>query len=592
MSSPSLESRDTLVPVTTALAVLKRVNLLAESSALALDIGGSLAKLLYLQPHPSSSPPPLLIHHVDSSVATALSIPVPELSGTLHFFAFETRNIHQLLRFMRTHWGPPQHILVRATGGGSYKYADIFVEEIGVHLARLDEMASAVAGLNFLLTTVKNEVYVHQNPPLRRPDAVPEKPVMQFVDTTKDPFPYLLVNIGSGVSIVKVTAHDTFERVSGSALGGGTFWGLASMLLECQSFDEVIRLTHDGDNTNVDMLVGDIYGGAYASLGLDASVIAASFGKATMSQNTHQRAPTGLWRKLQDAVMGTWGLWMDVAEALPGMGPMIKWLRGGGNTHGDMKKVVGGFKPKDVALSLLRMVSYNIGQIAYLNARVHGLDTIYFGGNFVRNHPYTIADLSFAVQFWSEGQAKAMFLKHDGYLGAIGAFIGASSADPSEFLQKHMKKRERANTSDRVDGILRVNANQSVRSLETKDMGQSPEKTTPDPTPNEDETVHTPEHQAETTNSAEGSVTNEIDSSGKPAQNEDESTRRTRSSRRKKKSKKKTGDGNHVQTSATMLSTQNLDQSQSTTDQDDSDGSWTTVTRVRRRRGAKEISSA
>lgn len=34
-------------------------------------------------------------------------------------------------------------------------------------------------------------------------------------------FPYLVVNIGSGVSILKVTGPGTFERVSGSSLGGG-----------------------------------------------------------------------------------------------------------------------------------------------------------------------------------------------------------------------------------------------------------------------------------------------------------------------------------------------------------------------------------
>lgn len=46
----------------------------------------------------------------------------------------------------------------------------------------------------------------------------------KFVDARSDPFPYLLVNIGSGVSIIKVTSLNEFERVSGSSLGGGTFW--------------------------------------------------------------------------------------------------------------------------------------------------------------------------------------------------------------------------------------------------------------------------------------------------------------------------------------------------------------------------------
>lgn len=41
--------------------------------------------------------------------------------------------------------------------------------------------------------------------------------------STPSPFPYLLVNIGGGVSIVKVTEHDNYERVSGISLGGDIF---------------------------------------------------------------------------------------------------------------------------------------------------------------------------------------------------------------------------------------------------------------------------------------------------------------------------------------------------------------------------------
>ena len=38
--------------------------------------------------------------------------------------------------------------------------------------------------------------------------------------------PYLVVNVGSGVSILKVTSPTQFERISGSSVGGGTYWGL------------------------------------------------------------------------------------------------------------------------------------------------------------------------------------------------------------------------------------------------------------------------------------------------------------------------------------------------------------------------------
>lgn len=485
-----LQTSPELVKVDTAFTVLAQVNLLAESNALALDIGGSLAKLIYLQPHSAhkSTPPPLKIHVVDGSVASALSVPVPVLNGTLHFFAFETRNIHTLLRFIRKHWALKNspHRQIRATGGGAYKYDATFRKEIDVTLTRLDEMSCAVAGLNFLLTSVDNEVYIYRPPSTksipRHPSPTPPDlaSARHFVHSNQNPFPYLLVNIGSGVSIVKVTAHDQFERVSGSSLGGGTFWGLSRMLLDCNSFDDVINLTNIGDNSNVDMLVGDIYGRSYHSLGLDASVIAASFGKATMrsdhqtpsassdfqsirAHHTTDASPPSFWTNLKNrirrAVSGTTALWMHAFSAVPPIGYIlhkfglstdlmieeITATEDSANCHGptsasqrptSAQATRNQFRPQDIALALLRMVSYNIGQIAHLNARVHGLERIYFGGNFVRNHPYTIADISFAVNFWSGGKMEALFLRHDGYLGAIGAFINASSASPTKIIDE------------------------------------------------------------------------------------------------------------------------------------------------------------
>lgn len=439
-------TRPELVQVDTALTVLSQVNLLRESNSIALDIGGSLAKLVYLQHHKPAEPhpPPLKIHLVDGTVASALSVHVPALQGTLHFFAFETRNTSQLLRFIRQHWAHnTARRKIRATGGGSYKYADIFLSEIDVTLVRLDEMKATVAGLNFLLTSIKNEVYTYSPPSTRSP--IPAQDIKRdFVtDTIDNPFPYLLVNIGSGVSIVKVTGHNKLERVSGSSLGGGTFWGLARMLLDCATFDDVIELTRQGDNSNVDMLVKDIYGGHYQNLGLDANIIAASFGRATMREE-YTRHPASVLAVMRErfvrACVGSYHLWLSFLLSMPGFGSILRRLSIGVNsehppaliTHTGAK-----YRPQDVALSLLRMVSYNIGQIAYLNARVHNLDHIYFGGNFIRNHPFTIADISFAVGFWSGGDRKALFLRHDGYLGAIGAFIGGSSATPTKAIEEN-----------------------------------------------------------------------------------------------------------------------------------------------------------
>lgn len=433
-------SADGTVEVGTALEVLRRVNLLAESNALAIDIGGSLAKLLYLQPYGTAKmSPPLIIDQVGGSPTRGLSVHVPSLKGTLHFFAFETRNVDQLVTFMKDYWEVEEHRYVRSTGGGAYKYADLFEKSIGVTLNRLDEMACVVAGLNFLVTSVDREVFTFRPPPMpansRKDSSRSEKPpssmdnARNFIPSCSDPFPYLLVNIGSGVSIVKVTGHGEFDRVSGSSLGGGTFWGLARLLLNVRTFDEVIALTNDADNANVDMLVADIYGGAYESLGLNADVIAASFGKVTMRKDQQPNSRREeIAKRFSRAAYGTFSLWVAFLLALPLIGGLLRFF-GVRQHHASLANLTlkHHFRPQDVALSLLRMVSYNIGQIAYLNARVHNLERIYFGGNFIRDHPYTIADISFAVNFWSNGATQALFMRHDGYLGAIGAFLGADS---------------------------------------------------------------------------------------------------------------------------------------------------------------------
>ena len=67
--------------------------------------------------------------------------------------------------------------------------------------------------------------------------------------------------------------------------------------------------------------------------------------------------------------------------------------------------------------------SNNIGQIAYLQSEKHNLANIYFGGSFIRGYRQTMNTLSYAIRFWSKGEKQAFFLRHEGYLGAVGAFL-------------------------------------------------------------------------------------------------------------------------------------------------------------------------
>jgi type II pantothenate kinase len=230
---------------------------------------------------------------------------------------------------------------------------------------------------------------------------------MQFADPRSDIYPYLLVNIGSGVSMIKVSGPRAYQRVGGTSLGGGTLWGLLSLLTGARTFDDMLGMAERGDNAKVDMLVGDIYGTDYGKIGLKSSTIASSFGKVFRMKREAER-------EAEDSGGLTNG---DNNESnSPQTGNQDNPPRLPGSAEPP-------FSSPDISRSLLYAISNNIGQIAYLQSEKHSLSTIYFGGSFIRGHRQTMNTLSYAIKFWSNGEKKAYFLRHEGYLGAVGAFL-------------------------------------------------------------------------------------------------------------------------------------------------------------------------
>lgn len=194
---------------------------------------------------------------------------------------------------------------------------------------------------------------------------------MRYAEARPDVYPYLLVNIGSGVSMIKVSGPRQFERVGGTHLGGGTFWGLMSLLTGVCTFDDMLAMADRGDNSGVDMLVGDIYGMDYTKIGLKSTAIASTFGKVLRLKNA---AETGA----EDGE----GLCNDDSD---------KTKKGDSGVH---------FRPEDMGRSLLFAIRYdsagipftvpkltsssnNIGQIAYLQSEKHQVKHIYFGGSYL-----------------------------------------------------------------------------------------------------------------------------------------------------------------------------------------------------------------
>ncbi|GAA6064574.1 hypothetical protein JCM10212_006199 [Sporobolomyces blumeae] len=401
--------------------------------------------------------------------------------GRLNFIKFETSKLTALIQFLQaliessaaSNRVPlevmKRNVKIMATGGGAHKFYERLKRELGVEVRREEEMECLVLGLGFVME-VPNEVFWYSDelvqaishpqqralssvnvpstpgrsatplpipppsPPLSASTSsstelapptselgsftLPSRPATQqparptpttptseelprpspnppqysiSFDSNPTPaqFPCLLVNIGSGVSIIKIDDYGKFERISGTSLGGGTLWGLLSLLTGSKSFDDMLALADKGDNSSVDMLVGDIYGQDYQKIGLKSSTIASSFGKVFKNGDGEGTLPDG-----------------DDGE--------------GEEDEEERRKR---FKPEDISRSLLYAISNNIGQIAYMNAEKHNLDRIYFGGGFIRGHAATISTLSYAIRFWSKGTKRALFLRHEGYLGGIGAWL-------------------------------------------------------------------------------------------------------------------------------------------------------------------------
>ncbi|KAB8338810.1 hypothetical protein FH972_021754 [Carpinus fangiana] len=344
-------------------------------SHIAVDIGGSLAKLVYFSREPESR----------------------DLGGRLNFLKFETDRIHECIAFMhklqQRHQrinGQRQDLCVMATGGGAFKYYDDIKKALGVEVLREDEMECLIVGLDFFISEIPSEVFTHSA------DAP-----MTYLPPRSAIYPYLLVNIGSGVSMIKVSGPREFKRIGGTSLGGGTLWGLLSLITGARSFDDMLAMADKGDNTAVDMLVGDIYGtgDSLSKHGLKADTIASSFGKVyKMKRQAETEAEDG-----SHLSNGTAGTASDEIE--------------------ENATLRNPFKPEDVSRSLLYAVSYNIGQIAYLQSCKHDLEHIYFGGSFIRGHRQTMNTLSYAIRFWSNNEKQAYFLRHEGYLGSVGAFL-------------------------------------------------------------------------------------------------------------------------------------------------------------------------
>lgn len=91
-----------------------------------------------------------------------------------------------------------------------------------------------------------------------------------------------MINIRSGATFTRVDSKTEYRKVNpvaGSPLGLTFYLGVIRMLNLFNDPTESIQAAIEGDSSNIDYDVGDIYGGSYAGLGLPKQMLASSFAK-------------------------------------------------------------------------------------------------------------------------------------------------------------------------------------------------------------------------------------------------------------------------------------------------------------------------
>ncbi|KAM4607845.1 pantothenate kinase 1a [Polymixia lowei] len=349
-----------------------------------MDIGGTLVKLVYFEPVDITAEEEQeevenlksIRRYLTSNVAygkTGVRDVHLELrnltmcgrTGNLHFIRFPTQAMHRFIQMGRDKNFSSLHTTLCATGGGAYKFENDFRTMADLELLKLDELDCLIQGLLFVDRVGFNghpECYYFQNPS-------DTQSCVKTPCTLDNPFPMLLVNIGSGVSILAVYSQGNYKRVTGTSLGGGTFLGLCCLLTGCETFEEALEMASKGDSTNVDKLVKDIYGGDYERFGLQGSAVASSFG------------------------------------------------------HMMSKEKRDSISKEDLARATLVTITNNIGSIARMCAVNEKIERVVFVGNFLRINTVSTKLLAYAMDYWSRGQLRALFLEHEGYFGAVGALM-------------------------------------------------------------------------------------------------------------------------------------------------------------------------
>lgn len=191
--------------------------------------------------------------------------------------------------------------------------------------------------------------------------------VLFELNEKKMPLDMLFISVGTGTSMLHIKSQEdrrNFERIGGSALGGGTFMGLIKLLYNLDDFNEAINIAKKGNPYNVDLKVGDIY------------------------ENEDDRVDP-LFRQFTASSLGKVTLFNDIS-----------------------------YKKEDVINSIISIISENIASQLILYSQNRKVKNLVFSGGFLKNNSIFKRIIKIMCKMHKK---KPYFLKYNDMVSAIGA---------------------------------------------------------------------------------------------------------------------------------------------------------------------------
>ncbi|KAI0228740.1 hypothetical protein LSAT2_020796 [Lamellibrachia satsuma] len=393
-----------------------------QRSSFALDIGASLAKVVYRSNKDYKEGKPIFTQG-DPNV------------GRLRLVLLQRLEPEVLIQFIKDNCDRAEDAsspcCIPATGCGSSIYRRQLEQGLNIKIQQIPEWDAFAAGLHFLQKNDSLQSLCHETSVLGEADAMEKMTtvmkiltnIKQFseIDATNigqaspgkeeqpgstsgsvpPPNPNssvgaddqketlenaptcILTIIGSSIGWLQIDGTGSVKALDQSAMAGCTFVGLGRLLTRSsKTFLELIDLAKRGDPRKVDICTNDLkpdsdQGDVYSAMAADLSV--SYFGQALIDPQ-------------------------------------------------------GNFRDEDMLASLLSAICVDIVRITRLHALVSGQEKVYLAGNFVNDdHVRRIMTREIICGKLLSREQKMpdiRFLRHGGYLGVIGAMV-ADAKKPS-----------------------------------------------------------------------------------------------------------------------------------------------------------------